>query len=95
MSTSIAPGGAALPGAAMGQRLRAVELRRLAHDLEHVAAALRDVWASALPDGDFEEVARIVDTSHAVHAAVIVLREEGVKVGPWPVAEAPVPDDGR
>lgn len=54
--------------------------------LDAVARDLRRVWATALARGDFDELTRLVEASHAVQRAVISLK------GDAPVA---VPGPGR
>ena len=44
--------------------------------LEVLASDLRSLWSSALGHGDFDEITRIIEASHAVHRAVIALRAD-------------------
>lgn len=61
----------------------AVDLRTPAVDVSHIqarlnglSAELRTLWSSALERGDFQEIARLVEASHAVHRAVIALESD-------------------
>jgi hypothetical protein len=45
----------------------------VAASLDAAAAELRELWSSALARGDFDEVTRLADASHAVHRALIAL----------------------
>jgi hypothetical protein len=42
------------------------------------------LWSSTLERGDFEEVTRIVEASHAVHRAVVAVSPD-----------SPMPESGR
>ena len=44
--------------------------------LEVLASDLRVLWSSALGHGDFDEITRVIEASHAVHRAVIALRAD-------------------
>ena len=62
-----------------------IDLRPPTGDIGEVGAALdiltselRRLWSSALEQGDFDEVTRLVEASHAVHRAAIALKTEGV-----------------
>jgi hypothetical protein len=50
-----------------------LDLSDVGRALDTIAMALRSRWASALEHGDFEEVTRIVEASHAVHRAAVAL----------------------
>jgi hypothetical protein len=45
----------------------------IAEALCEVASELRSLWSSAVERGDFDEITRLVEASHAVHRAVIAL----------------------
>jgi hypothetical protein len=38
------------------------------------------LWSSTLERGDFEEVTRLVEASHAVHCAVVALSPDSLKL---------------
>jgi hypothetical protein len=59
-----------------GRGARAADLGAIRADLDALALKLRSVWSSAMEEGDFEEVTRLVEASHAVHRAVIALSWE-------------------
>jgi hypothetical protein len=44
--------------------------------LDALASDLRTLWSAALDRGEFDEVTRLVEVSHAVHVAVIALEED-------------------
>ena len=46
--------------------------------LDRVADDLHALWTDALALGDFAEVTRLVEASHAVHRAVVALRSDNV-----------------
>jgi hypothetical protein len=46
--------------------------------LDTVAADLRHLWLSAIERGDFAEITRLVEASHAVHRAALALTADGV-----------------
>jgi hypothetical protein len=52
--------------------------------LEAVASDLRGLWYAALERGDFDEITRLVEASHAVHRATLALRADNVISGPDP-----------
>lgn len=53
--------------------------------LDTVASDLRSLWSSALERGDFDEVTRLIEVSHAVHVAIIALRKDTFDlIGPEP-----------
>jgi hypothetical protein len=58
---------------AAGRASRSPELDDIRAELETLARALRALWSSTLERGDFEEVTRIVEASHAVHRAVVAV----------------------
>jgi hypothetical protein len=45
-------------------------------DLDTLADKLRGLWSSALERGDFDEISRLVDASHAIHRAAVALSAE-------------------
>ena len=54
-------------------------------DTSHLVVALSDIarelderWVSACAEGDFVEIARLVDASHAVHRATVALHAESL-----------------
>lgn len=57
---------------------RAADLGAIRADLETLALELRALWPSALEDGDFEEVTRLVEASHAIHRAVVALSSDSL-----------------
>jgi hypothetical protein len=57
---------------------RTADLGAIRADLDTVALQLRALWSSALEDGDFEEVTRLVEASHAVHRAVVALSPDSL-----------------
>jgi hypothetical protein len=63
---------------------RPPELDDIRAELETLAGALRALWSSTLERGDFEEVTRIVEASHAVHRAVVAVSPD-----------SPMPESGR
>jgi hypothetical protein len=69
---------------AAGVHTRPFELDDIRAELETLAHALRASWSSTLERGDFEEVTRIVEASHAVHRAVVAVSPD-----------SPMPDLGR
>ena len=73
-----------VPGAHGRARTRAVrvtpDLSAICADLDTLGAELQVMWRSALEGGDFEEVTRLVEASHAVYRAVIALSPESVTV---------------
>jgi hypothetical protein len=52
---------------------RSADLALVRVNLETVANALARLWSSALDRGDFDEITRLVEASHAVHLAVVSL----------------------
>ncbi|HEY8524683.1 MAG TPA: hypothetical protein VIL48_06965 [Acidimicrobiales bacterium] len=50
--------------------------------LASVAEQLRALWSVALEQGDFDEITRIVDASHAVERALVAL-DTPARVGGW------------
>ncbi len=48
--------------------------------LDTLASDLRTLWSAALDRGEFDEVTRLVEVSHAVHVAVIALEEDRTSV---------------
>jgi hypothetical protein len=65
-----------------------VDLRGLASSLgsvrvalDSLAAELRTAWETALAEGDFACVDRIVDASHSVHRAAAALSEDSTAPG--------------
>jgi hypothetical protein len=67
-----------------GRDRRPPELDDIRAELETLARALRALWSSTLERGDFEEVTRVVEASHAVHRAVVAVSPD-----------SPVPESGR
>lgn len=67
-----------------GRDSRPPELDDIRAELETLARALRELWSSTLERGDFEEVTRIVEASHAVHRAVVAVSPD-----------SPMPEPGR
>ena len=67
-----------------GRDSRPPELDDIRAELETLARALRALWSSTLERGDFEEVTRIVEASHAVHRAVVAVSPD-----------SPMPESGR
>jgi hypothetical protein len=55
-----------------------VDLRAIRADLDTLASELRALWSSALEDGDFDEVTRVVEASHAVHRAAVALTPDNL-----------------
>ena len=51
------------------------EIRRV---LDTVASDLRHLWLSAIERGDFVEITRLVEASHAVHRAALALTADSV-----------------
>lgn len=54
-------------------RMPALDVSRIQASLDRLFAELRTLWSSALEQGDFEEITRLVEASHAVHRAGIAL----------------------
>jgi hypothetical protein len=69
---------------------RPPELDDIRAELETLARALRALWSSTLQRGDFEEVTRIVEASHAVHRAVVAFSPDrpAPEAGRFPEAAA-------
>jgi len=65
---------------AAGCDSRPPELDDIWAELETLARALRALWSSTLERGDFEEVTRLVEASHAVHCAVVALSPDSLKL---------------
>ena len=63
---------------------RPSELDYIRAELETLACALRALWSSTLERGDFEEVTRLAEASHAVHRAVVAVSSDN-----------PVPESAR
>jgi len=57
---------------------RPPEVEDIRDELEALACALRALWSSTLERGDFEEVTRLVEASHAVHGAVVALSPDSL-----------------
>jgi len=57
---------------------RPPEVEDIRDELEALACALRALWSSTLERGDFEEVTRLVEASHAVHCAVVALSPDSL-----------------
>ena len=55
------------------ERVAMDEVRATLHAL---ASDLRTLWSAALDRGEFGEVTRLVEVSHAVHVAVIALEDD-------------------
>jgi hypothetical protein len=59
-------------------RRRALSLGEAGSALEALASDLRALWTSALKRGDFNEITRLVEASHAIHRAAIALRTDSL-----------------
>lgn len=46
--------------------------------LDMLASDLRSLWSSAIAHGDFDEITRVVEASHAIHRAAIALRADSL-----------------
>jgi hypothetical protein len=73
-----------------GRYSRLPELDDIRAELETLARALRALWSSTLERGDFEEVTRIAEASHAVHRAVVAFSPDrpAPEAGRFPEAAA-------
>ncbi len=57
-------------------RTPALDVSHIQASLDRLSAELRTLWSSALEQGDFQEITRFVEASHAVHRAVIALESD-------------------
>lgn len=62
-----------------------IDLRQPVVGIDHIGTALdalasnlRLLWSSALERGDFNEITRLVEASHAVHRAALALSADSV-----------------
>jgi hypothetical protein len=53
-------------------------LDEVATHLEAAATELRAQWATAIVNADFATIDRIVETSHAVHRALVALQVDRI-----------------
>jgi hypothetical protein len=75
-----------LPGE-LPHRPSAADLDDVQHTLDQIAERLSSLWAAALVAGDFRDIDRLVEASHAVHRAAAALTVDR-QVGPDPTGEA-------
>jgi hypothetical protein len=75
-STAISRGA----GPAGDRGVRAADVGAIRAELKALASHLETLWFSALEGGDFEEITRLLEASHAVHRAAVALAAD--RVGP-------------
>jgi hypothetical protein len=73
---------------AAGPGTRPPELDDIRAELETLARALRALWSSTFERGDFDEITRLVEASHAVHRAVVALSPDSLAPGAGRFPEA-------
>jgi endonuclease/exonuclease/phosphatase (EEP) superfamily protein YafD len=61
-----------IPGE-LPHRPSAADLAEVQHTLDEISERLSALWAAALVAGDFNDIDRLVEASHAVHRAAVAL----------------------
>lgn len=67
-----------------GGDARSSDLSAIRANLDNLASELRRLWSLALEVGDFDEVNRLTEASHAVHRATVALSPDSVVLSPRP-----------
>lgn len=53
-----------------------VDLTQITMALDALSSQINALWSSALAQGDFDDVTRIVEAGHAIHRAALALKAD-------------------